>query len=67
MPEKQKQIYVLTGLNKESCINNPFLESFKDYEVILMDDPMDEVMLRNLKNYQEKPIQRITSARSRTT
>ncbi|EOB12779.1 Heat shock protein HSP 90-alpha 1 [Nosema bombycis CQ1] len=61
MPEKQKQIYVLTGLNKESCINNPFLESFKDYEVILMDDPMDEVMLRNLKNYQEKPIQRITS------
>lgn len=61
MKENQKQIYVLTGLTKEAVVTNPFLEAFSNYEVIFMHDPMDEVMLRNLKTYQEKPIQRITS------
>ncbi|KAF9764423.1 heat shock protein 90 [Nosema granulosis] len=61
MKENQKQIYVLTGLTKEAVVTNPFLEAFKDYEVVFMHDPMDEVMLRNLKTYQEKPLQRITA------
>jgi molecular chaperone HtpG len=61
MKENQNQIYVLTGLSKDQVVNNPCLEAFKDYEIIFMHDPMDEVMLRGLKKYKGKTVQRITS------
>lgn len=61
MKENQNQIYVLTGLSKTQVEQNPMLEVFKDYEVIFMYDSMDEVMLRGLKKYKEKAVQRITS------
>ncbi|KAF7683786.1 heat shock protein 90 [Astathelohania contejeani] len=61
MPEEQKQIYILTGLSKEETFKSPFLEPFQDYEVILMYEAVDEIMLQGFRKYDGKDIQRITS------
>ena len=58
MPEDQKEIYYLTGENLTSLINSPLLESLKakDYEVILMIDPIDEWVTQSLPEYKEKKL-----------
>lgn len=61
MHPQQTQIYIITGLGKESVIHSPFLSAFEKYEVIYMYDVMDEVMLRSFKTYKGKNIQRITA------
>lgn len=63
MKENQKQIYILTGVDKDKVDNSPFLEKFKDMdlEVILMYDATDEAMLKSLKKYRDFSVQRITS------
>ncbi|WUR05108.1 heat shock protein HSP 90 [Vairimorpha necatrix] len=61
MKENQNQIFVLTGLGKNQVEHNPILQAYKDYEVIFMHESVDEVMLRGLKKYKEKSVQRIDS------
>lgn len=63
MKENQKQIYILTGVDKDKVDNSPFLERFKDLdlEVILMYEGTDEAMLKSLKKYKDFTVQRITS------
>jgi molecular chaperone HtpG len=58
MKEGQKEIYYLTGENLTSLINSPLLESLKakDYEVILMVDPIDEWVTQSLFEYKEKKL-----------
>lgn len=58
MQEDQKEIYYLTGENLTSLINSPLLESLKekDYEVILMIDPVDEWVTQSLPEYKEKKL-----------
>lgn len=58
MPEDQKEIYYLTGENLTSLMNSPLLESLKakDYEVILMVDPIDEWVTQSLPEYKEKKL-----------
>ncbi len=58
MPEDQKEIYYLTGENLTSLMNSPLLESLKakDYEVILMIDPIDEWVTQSLPEYKEKKL-----------
>lgn len=58
MPEAQKEIYYITGENLNSLINSPLLEALKakDYEVILMIDPVDEWVVQSLTEYKEKKL-----------
>lgn len=58
MQEDQKEIYYLTGENLTSLINSPLLESLKekDYEVLLMIDPVDEWVTQSLPEYKEKKL-----------
>ena len=58
MPEGQKEIYYITGENITALINSPLLEALKakDYEVILMVDPVDEWVTQSLSEYKEKKL-----------
>jgi molecular chaperone HtpG len=58
MKEGQDSIYYITGDNLASLINSPHLEVLKDkdYEVILMTDPVDEWVVQSLPEYDEKKL-----------
>ena len=58
MPEDQKEIYYITGENITALSNSPLLEALKakDYEVILMVDPVDEWVTQSLSEYKEKKL-----------
>ena len=58
MKEDQKEIYFLTGESLSSLMNSPLLESLKakDYEVLLMVDPIDEWVTQSLHEYKEKKL-----------
>lgn len=58
MKDGQKEIYYLTGENLTSLINSPLLEALKakDYEVLLMIDPIDEWVTQSLFEYKEKKL-----------
>ena len=58
MKEDQKEIYFLTGESLASLMNSPLLESLKakDYEVLLMVDPIDEWVTQSLPEYKEKKL-----------
>jgi molecular chaperone HtpG len=58
MKSDQKFIYYITGDNLTSTLNSPHLEKLKenDYEVILMNDPVDEWVVRTLDEYEGKKL-----------
>ena len=58
MKEGQNDIYYLTGENLSTLINSPLIEQLKerDYEVLLMTDPVDEFVVQALNEYDEKPL-----------
>ncbi|KAL0265683.1 UNVERIFIED_CONTAM: hypothetical protein PYX00_011397 [Menopon gallinae] len=61
MKENQKQIYVVTGMSKEEVTMSPFLQKFRNYEVIFLFEAIDEIMLQGFRKYKDYDIQRITS------
>jgi molecular chaperone HtpG len=58
MQKDQKSIYYLTGENISTLKNSPYLEVLKekDYEVILMTDPVDEWVVQGLYEYEGKSL-----------
>ncbi|MFO8086118.1 MAG: molecular chaperone HtpG, partial [Desulfobacterales bacterium] len=58
MKPDQKYIYYITGDNFSSILNSPHLEKLKekDYEVILMSDPVDEWVVQALDDYDDKKL-----------
>lgn len=58
MVEGQKDIYYITGENLNTLINSPLLEALKakDYEVLLMVEPVDEWVTQSLHEYKEKKL-----------
>ncbi len=58
MPPDQKEIYYITGDNLNALINSPHLEKLKekDYEVLLMTDPVDEWVVQSLTEYDGKSL-----------
>lgn len=55
MKPNQKHIYFLGGDNRETLQHSPLIEKLvsSGYEVILGDDPLDETVFSNFKQYKE--------------
>jgi len=58
MPPDQKEIYYITGENLSALLNSPLLEQLKskDFEVLLMTDPIDEWVTQALTEYDGKKL-----------
>jgi molecular chaperone HtpG len=61
MPESQKEIYYITGEDRDSLEQSPLLEAFraKGYEVLFLTDPVDEWVVQSLNEYQEKHLKAV--------
>jgi len=62
MKENQKDIYFITGENKETVKCSPFVERVKKhgYEVLYMTEPIDEYCVQQLKEYEGKNLVSVT-------
>jgi molecular chaperone HtpG len=62
--EGQKQIYYLSGPDLDALTRHPLLEAFRkrNLEVLLLDDPIDEFALTQLRRYEDKDLLSIDSA-----
>ncbi|BBO77962.1 chaperone protein HtpG [Desulfosarcina widdelii] len=58
MKADQKEIYYITGDKLSALLNSPHLEKLKekDFEVLLMTDPVDEWVVQTLTEYDGKPL-----------
>jgi molecular chaperone HtpG len=61
MKEGQKDIYYVTGESRAMIENSPHLEAFKakGYEVLILTDPVDEVWVERVTEFDGKPLQSI--------
>nr|UWJ90243.1 90 kDa heat-shock protein [Barroeca monosierra] len=62
MKENQKDIYYITGESKDAVKNSSFVERVKErgYEVLYLVDPIDEYMINQVKEYEDKKLVSIT-------
>ncbi|XP_011495774.1 PREDICTED: heat shock protein 83 [Ceratosolen solmsi marchali] len=62
MKENQKHIYYITGESKEQVANSSFVESVKKrgFEVIYMIDPIDEYVVQQLREFDNKTLVSVT-------
>ncbi len=56
MPEKQQEIYFITGEKRASVETSPALEYFRSqgYDVLFMTDPIDDWIMQSMFQYQKK-------------
>jgi molecular chaperone HtpG len=61
MKEHQEHIYFMTGESRATIEHSPHLEAFqaKGYEVLLLTDPVDEVWVDVVHEFDGKPLQSI--------
>lgn len=59
MKDGQSQIYYLTGQSEEQLQKSPFLEKLlrKGYEVLYLTDAIDEYLMQNLTEYEDRKFQ----------
>lgn len=62
MKENQKNIYFITGENRDHVENSAFVERLRKrgYEVLYMVDPIDEYAVQQLKEYDGKTLTAVT-------
>uniref|UniRef100_A0A7S3INF8 Histidine kinase/HSP90-like ATPase domain-containing protein n=1 Tax=Strombidium inclinatum TaxID=197538 RepID=A0A7S3INF8_9SPIT len=62
MKEGQKDIFYITGESRASVAQSPFIESLKKkgFEVLYLVDPIDEYMVQQLKDYDDKKLKCVT-------
>ena len=68
MKPEQKEILYLTGESRKVIENSPHLESVrqKGYEVLYLSDPVDELMVQSLHEFQEHKLKSVTKGRFET-
>ena len=61
MKDGQKQIFYATGETRQHILKSPHLEAFKarGYEVLLLTDPVDEVWVGRVTEFEGKPLQSV--------
>src|ERR1700742_1823828 len=61
MKEGQEQIFYATGETRQQILKSPHLEAFKakGYEVLLLTDPVDEVWVGSVNEFDGKPLQSV--------
>ncbi|KAA8964603.1 molecular chaperone HtpG [Mycobacterium sp.] len=61
MKDNQKQIFYATGESREQLLKSPHLEAFKakGYEVLLLTDPVDEIWVGQVSQFDGKPLQSV--------
>ncbi len=61
MKENQEDIYFLTGGSLESVKSSPHLEAFleKEYEVLYLTDPIDELLVGHLTEFDGKALKSV--------
>jgi molecular chaperone HtpG len=61
MKDGQEQIFYATGDTREQLLKSPHLEAFKakGYEVLLLTDPVDEVWVGSVTEFDGKPLQSV--------
>src|SRR6201988_1137849 len=61
MKEGQKQIFYATGETRQQILKSPHLEAFKakGYEVLLLTDPVDEIWVGSVHEFDGKPLQSV--------
>ncbi|HSH68782.1 MAG TPA: molecular chaperone HtpG [Deferrisomatales bacterium] len=59
MRDGQEEIYYITGTDRAAAVSSPYLEAFKekDYEVLIMTDEFDDIIISRLGRYAEKSFQ----------
>jgi molecular chaperone HtpG len=62
MKEGQKDIYYITGESRAAVASSPFIESLKKkgLEVLYLVDPIDEYMVQQMKDYDDKKLKSVT-------
>lgn len=61
MKPEQESIYCITGESRAALQASPHLEAFREqgYEVLLLSDPVDEIWIQSVTEYQGKTLQAV--------
>jgi molecular chaperone HtpG len=61
MPIAQSEIYYITGRPDENILQSPYLEAFREkgYEVLIMTDDIDDLIMQGLHEYKGKKIKSV--------
>ncbi|MEV0847269.1 molecular chaperone HtpG [Streptomyces sp. NPDC049954] len=61
MKDGQEKIYFMTGESRAQVVNSPHMEAFKakEYEVLLLTDPVDEIWVEAVREYEGKEFQSV--------
>jgi molecular chaperone HtpG len=61
MKDGQENIFYATGGSREQLLKSPHLEAFKakGYEVLLLTDPVDEIWVGSVPEFDGKPLQSV--------
>jgi len=62
MKEGQKDIFYITGESRAQVATSPFVETLKakGYEILYLCDPIDEYMVQQMKDYDDKKLKSVT-------